>query len=90
MSGRPRRRATPKAEPAYVPGTLLNWNDSKHWDYSGPQPCRYCGTPTQLLDGSRRHAHKVCAEAALARRHAEAAEAYDAEHHSTPARKDNP
>lgn len=71
-----RRRAPPKAEPEYVPGTLLNWADSSHWDYAGPQPCRYCGVPTQLLDRGRHHAHKVCAERALAEQAAEAADAY--------------
>lgn len=76
MSGRPRRRAPPKPEPAYVPGTLLNWNDSSHWDYSGPQPCRYCQGPTQLLDSGHHHAHKVCAEDALAAQAREAADAY--------------
>jgi len=78
MSGRKRRRAPPKNE--YVPGTLLNWNDSQHWDYTGPRPCRWCGIPTQLRDSQRKPAHKVCAEEALARQSAEAAEAYEAEH----------
>ena len=78
MTGSRRRRAPP--EPAYVPGTLLNWNNSKHWDYDGPQPCRYCGVPTQLRDSHGSPAHKVHAEEALARQHAEAAEAYAAEH----------
>lgn len=76
MSGRPRRRAPPKAEPAYVPGTLLNWNDSRHWDYDGPQPCRYCEKPTQLRDSRGHHAHKTCAEQALTTQAAEAADAY--------------
>lgn len=82
MTGARRRRAPPKPEPAYVPGTLLNWNDSKHWDYAGPQPCRYdCGGVTQLRDSHGKAAHKTCAEDALARQVAEAAEAYTAEHH---------
>lgn len=76
MTGRQRRRAPPKGEPEYVPGTLLNWNDSKHWDYSGPQPCRYCEVPTQLRDSHGCHAHKTCAEDALAQQAADAAEAY--------------
>jgi hypothetical protein len=76
VTGRKRRRAPP--EPVYVPGTLLNWNDSSHWDYiTGPQPCRYeCGGVTQLRDSHGKPAHKCCAEEALARQHAEAAEAY--------------
>lgn len=76
MTGRQRRRAPPKPEREYVPGTLLNWTDSSHWDYDGPQPCRYCEIPTQLRDRGRHHAHKVCAEAALAAQAAEAAAAY--------------
>lgn len=80
MKGGRRRRAPPKAEPEYVPGTLLNWNDSRHWDHNGPKPCRYCGKPTQLRDSRGSHSHKTCAEEALARQHAEAGEAYDAEH----------
>jgi len=74
MTGRKRRRAPPK--PDYVPGTLLNWNDSSHWDYTGPRPCRWCGQPTQLRDSKRKPAHKTCAEEALARQAAEAADAY--------------
>lgn len=74
MSGRKGRRAPP--EPAYTPGQLLDWTDTSHWDYSGPQPCRYCGLPTQLRDSKGSHAHKTCAEDALARQHAEAADAY--------------
>lgn len=80
MSGGRRRRAPPP-EREYVPGQLLDWGDSSHWDYDGPQPCRYCGQPTQLRDSHGSHAHKVHAEEALARQHAEAAEAYTAEHH---------
>lgn len=76
MSGTRRRRAPPKPEPAYVPGTLLNWNDSSHWDYTGPQPCRYCEQPTQMRDSHGKHAHKCCAEDALAQQAADAAEAY--------------
>ncbi|MFF9894925.1 hypothetical protein [Streptomyces longispororuber] len=74
MSGRQRRRAPP--EPEYVPGALLNWTDSSHWDYDGPLPCRYCGTPTHLRDSRGKPADKVCAEAALAEQVAEATDAY--------------
>lgn len=73
MSGGRRRRAPPPAPPA---SGVLDWNDSSHWDYDGPLPCRYCGLPTQLRDSRRSPAHKVCAEDALARQAAEAAEAY--------------
>lgn len=62
------------------PPRLLDWNDSSHWDYTGPQPCRYCGKPTQLRDSKRSPAHKTCAEAALARQAVEAAGSYAAEH----------
>jgi hypothetical protein len=75
VTGRQRRRAPPK-DPDYVPGTLLNWNDSRHWDYTGPQPCRYCDVPTQLRDSHGKHAHKCCAEDALAQQAADATEAY--------------
>lgn len=74
MSGGRRRRAPP--EPAYTPGTLLDWTDSSHWDYEGPHPCRYCGIPTQLRDSKRSPAHKTCAEEALAIQAAETAAAY--------------
>jgi hypothetical protein len=76
VTGRKRRRAPPKTEPDYVPGTLLNWNASTHWDYDGPRPCRYCADPTQLRDSHGKHAHKTCAEDALAQQVADAAEAY--------------
>ncbi|MFD3929716.1 hypothetical protein [Streptomyces sp. NPDC058614] len=81
MTGPRRRRAPPKPEPEYVPGTLLNWNASKHWDYDGPRPCRYCGFDTQLRDSHGSHAHKVCAEDALAAQAREAAEAYRVRSH---------
>ncbi|MGW2379277.1 hypothetical protein [Streptomyces sp. NPDC001658] len=74
MTGRQRRRAPPERD--YVPGTLLDWTASRHWDYSGPQPCRYCKKPTRLRDSHGSHAHKVCAEEALAIQAAEAAKAY--------------
>ncbi|MFH8792249.1 hypothetical protein [Streptomyces sp. NPDC017941] len=74
MSGSRRRRAPPERE--YVPGTLLDWTDSRHWDYDGPRPCRYCDIPTRLRDSHGSHAHKTCAEDALARQAAEAADAY--------------
>lgn len=75
MTGRKRRRAPPP-DPEYQPGQLLNWNDSRHWNYDGPQLCRYCEKPTQLRDSHGSHAHKTCAEDALARQAAEAADAY--------------
>ncbi|MFI1734016.1 hypothetical protein ACH40E_33350 [Streptomyces acidicola] len=75
MTGRRGRRRAPP-EPAYVPGTLLDWTSSKHWDYDGPRPCRYCGIDTQLRDSHGSPAHKTCAEDALATQAAEAADAY--------------
>ena len=79
MTGSQKRRAPPKKakpERPYTPGQLLDWNDSSHWDFNGPQPCRYCGAPTQLRDSSHKHAHKTCAEEALAQQAADAADAY--------------
>lgn len=76
MTGRKGRRAPPKAEPAYVPGTLLDWTNSRHWDYEGARPCRYCGFDTQLRDSHGKPAHKVCAEDALATQAREAQAAY--------------
>lgn len=55
---------------------LLDWRDSSHWDYSGPQPCRYCEEPTQMRDSRFKPAHKLCAKKALAQQAAEAADAY--------------
>jgi hypothetical protein len=55
---------------------LLDWRDSSHWDYAGPQPCRYCAEPTQMRDSKYKPAHKLCAEYALAQQAAEAADAY--------------
>lgn len=81
MTGRKGRRAPPKKPAAYTPGQLLDWTDTSHWDYSGPQPCRYCGKPTQLRDSHGSHAHKTCAEDALARQAAEAADAYQKGQH---------
>lgn len=79
MSGRKRRRAPPKPGPKYVPGTLLDWRDNSHWSWT-PRPCRHCQGPTHLRDSKGKPTHKVCAEEALARQAAEAAEAYAAEH----------
>lgn len=73
MTGSRRRRAPPERE--YVPGTLLDWTDPSHWSWN-PRPCRYCGRPTHLRDSKHRPADKVCAENALARQYAEAADAY--------------
>lgn len=72
MTARRRRRAPPELPP----GGVLDWIDSKHWDYAGPQPCRYCKRPTQLRDSQGSHAHKTCAEDAIAQQIAEAADAY--------------
>ncbi len=66
-------RRRPRPQPP--PGGLLNWGDSTHWSRE-PRPCRYCGFDTNLRDSKRSPAHKVCAEDALARQVAEAADAY--------------
>ncbi|WP_327385001.1 hypothetical protein [Streptomyces sp. NBC_01207] len=77
MPPRKSRTRPPSSEP---PTTgLLDWTDSRHWDYGGPRPCRWCEKPTQLRDGKGRPSHKVCAEAVMAERVAEAAQAYEAE-----------
>lgn len=81
MSGGRRRRAPPAGR-EYVPGTLLDWRDSRHYSYE-PGPCRYCGKPTHLRDSKGSFAHKVHAEEALARQAAEAADAYHQNGHTT-------
>lgn len=60
------------------PPPLLDWSDRSHWSGT-PKPCRYCGGLTNLRDSKRKPAHKSCAETALARQAAEAADAYDAD-----------
>lgn len=75
MSARRRRRAPPE----YVPGTLLDWRGSIHWDYEHARPCRYCGGDTHLRDSKKSPAHKVCAKAALAQQAADTAAAYHQE-----------
>lgn len=52
----------------------LNWSSSRHWDYDGPKPCRYCSRDTRLRDSKGSPAHKVCAERALVEQAAERAE----------------
>lgn len=61
------------------PPPLLDWRDPSHWSWTA-KDCRYCGRPTNLRDSKRSPAHKSCAEEAIARQAAEAAESYDAEH----------
>ena len=57
---------------------VLDWSDRSHWSHER-KPCRYCGGLTNLRDSKRKPSHKVCAEEALARQAAEAAEAYGAD-----------
>ncbi|MFD9903863.1 hypothetical protein [Streptomyces sp. NPDC059063] len=58
---------------------VLDWSLRRHWA-SRARPCRYCDGPaTHLRDSSRKPAHKVCAEEAIARQDAERAEAYENE-----------
>lgn len=59
---------------------LLDWRDARHWSHTARQ-CRYCPGLTHLRDSKGKPAHKVCAEAALARQAAEAADAYENERH---------
>jgi hypothetical protein len=47
-------------------GPHLDWRDSSHYS-AIDAACRYCGGPTRLRDEVGRPAHKVCAEAQLAR-----------------------
>lgn len=56
---------------------VLDWTGPGHWS-GRAAPCRYqCGgLPTQLRDSKGKPAHKVCAEAAIARQIEEYAEAY--------------
>jgi hypothetical protein len=54
---------------------LLDWRDADHWSYTA-KPCRYCQRPVHLRDSRRHPACKCCAEEALARQAAEAAEAH--------------
>lgn len=75
MSGGKGRRAPPKPERPYVPGQLLDWTGPGHWGWE-PLPCRYCQIPTQMRDSHGSAAHKLCAEEALTRQAAEAADAY--------------
>lgn len=56
---------------------LLDWRSPDHWSWT-PKPCRYCNGLTQLRDSKQKPAHKICAEEALARQAAEAAEDYEA------------
>jgi hypothetical protein len=77
VTARRRRRAPPKTEPEYQPGQLLDWRDSSHWS-DRPLPCRYYGFPAHTRDSRMKPAHKVCAEEALAKQAAEAADAYQA------------
>ncbi|UJV42919.1 hypothetical protein CVT30_26530 [Streptomyces sp. AMCC400023] len=74
-----RRPSTPR-RPEPPPTGVLDWSGSWHWG-SWPFKCRYgCGgLPTHLRDSKGRAAHKVCAEAAIARQIQEYAEAYENE-----------
>lgn len=56
----PRPRKTAPA-PAMPPTGLLDWQASRHWSEHA-RPCRYCGTPTHLLDEKGLPAEKACAE----------------------------
>jgi hypothetical protein len=64
--------------PGPDPPRLLDWRDPTHWSWTAKQ-CRYCPGLTNLRDSKGKPAHKTCAEEALARQAAEAAEAYENE-----------
>lgn len=74
-----RRKSTPRRPEPPATG-VLDWRGSDHWGY-WPLPCRYkCELmPTHLRDSKGQPAHKVCAEAAIARQIQEYAEAYENE-----------
>jgi hypothetical protein len=57
------------------PPPLLDWRHPDHWSWNA-KPCRWCERPTHLRDSRRKPACKCCAEEALARQAAEAAEAH--------------
>ena len=76
MTARTARRRPRPSVPEFHPGQVLDWTDSRHWAYDGPHLCRYCKRSTYLLDDDRYPAHKVCAEAELARRYADAITEY--------------
>lgn len=75
--GRPRRRAAPTPRPAAQP-LVLDWRGLEHWSWTD-RPCRYCGFDTPLRDSKGKPAHKVCAEFAVQKQAAEAADAYERE-----------
>lgn len=70
-----RRRPGHPRVPEFHEGQLLDWRSWRHWG-GVDLPCRYCGGPTPLLDSKGHPAHKVCAEAALAKQYAEAVAEY--------------
>ncbi|MEU0992309.1 hypothetical protein [Streptomyces sp. NPDC005953] len=59
---------------------VLDWSDRSHYARDLKQ-CRYCPGLTHLRDSKGKPAHKVCAEQALARQAAEAADAYQQNGH---------
>ncbi|MFE3378806.1 hypothetical protein [Streptomyces anulatus] len=74
MPGRRRQRQRPDP-----PATgVLDWKDSRHWSQQA-RPCRYCGGVTNLRDGSRKPAHKTCAEDAIQAQIQDQAAAYENE-----------
>jgi len=67
-----------RQQPDPLPTELLDWGHPSHWSRD-QLPCRYCRKPTNLRDSRKKPAHKVCAEEAIARQNAEAAESYQNE-----------
>lgn len=62
--------------PGADPPLILNWHAPRHYDRGPLRPCQLCGEPTPLRDAQWRPSHKVCAEAAEARRAAAIATTY--------------
>ncbi|MFC9341416.1 hypothetical protein ACFT0G_25305 [Streptomyces sp. NPDC057020] len=77
MAGR-RRQLRPDPPPT----GFLDWTASRHWAQQ-TRPCRYCGGLTHLRDGSRKAAHKTCAEDAIQEQIQESAAAYENERLTT-------
>ncbi|MFB6963472.1 hypothetical protein ACFCYB_42695 [Streptomyces sp. NPDC056309] len=76
----PSRNNSSRPDPP--PTGLLDWTSRAHWSDTA-KPCRYCAHPTWLRDRSRKPAHKVCAEAAIAQQAQEYAEAWQNERFGT-------
>uniref|UniRef100_UPI002F91BDC2 hypothetical protein n=1 Tax=Streptomyces sp. NBC_01562 TaxID=2975879 RepID=UPI002F91BDC2 len=59
-----RKKEKPPFEPGLipVPGALLDWRDSQHFDRWQDRPCALCGQSTPMRSHSGEPVHKACAE----------------------------